>query len=428
MNSVATMKGLILNMNTRTFSNTQPRLLIKSDLVAIIIFTVFATALAPFVDEAQRNSLVIGVSALMPLFLIAFSLPPKRDLFWVGTIILYIVSTSALRVTTSEISSIAFTILLFFPYLFIAACLSNGKIARQKIIVLLRRLILTFCVFSVAQFLAKSGGFQPPNEILSGGLWRNNSLAVEPSHLTRVLIVSLFVYLVLNRAGKDAAISPLRLLLSEWVVVSAFLTSMLLSGSALGALLTPFALILVFKVRWVILFTGLGTLLVPLAHQLEIEALQRALVFIAALHTMDIWELVNADHSGSVRVLPTLVYLNEIAPSTSGFWFGSGISEISHFLAGKLPGVPDEFEAGFFPGFAIAFGLVGFALVTFALVFRFLHPKTLPFILLWIALFFSSPWNTQLFWYGLMMLRILYHFEVETKGKGANQPHTKTDR
>lgn len=414
-------------MNTRTFSNVRGRILIKPDLVAIVVFAVFATALAPFVDEAQRNSLVIGVSVMIPLFLIAFSLPPKRDLIWVGTTLFYLIFTSALRVSTSDISSLTYTIILFLPYLFIAACLSNGKIAAKKIVVFLRCLILTFCAFSVAQFLAKYSGFQPPNEILSGDMWRNNSLAVEPSHLTRVLIVSLFIYLVLNRTGKDASMSPLKLLLNEWVVVSAFLTSILLSGSALGALLTPFALMLIFKIRWIILLMGLGAFLVPLANQLEFEVLQRGIVFLAALPTMDIWDLVNADHSGSVRVLPILVYLNEIAPSTSDFWFGGGISEISQFLAGKLPGVPDEFEAGFFPGFAIAFGLVGFALVTYALVLRFLCLKTLPFILLWIALFFASPWNTQLFWYSLMMLRVLYHFEVELKANGANQLHIKTD-
>jgi hypothetical protein len=411
-------------MSIQSFSNAQPRLVIKSDLVVIIVLTVFATALAPFIDEVQRNFLVIGVSSLMPLFLFAFGLPPKRDLIWIGAVILYIISLSILLGTTSDISSIAYTMLFILSYSFTVSCLTKGRITDKKIMLFLRRLILGFGAISVVQFLAESGGFPVPNEILSKGLWSHNSLAVEPSHLARVLCVSIVVYLVLRRTSQIKVISPLTLLFQERAVVGAFLTSILLSGSTLAAMAAPLALTLVFKLRWTMILMGFGVLLMPVAQGLEIATLQRGFAFVAAVPTIDIETLINADHSGSVRLMPALVYFNEIDPSSLEFWFGSGLSEISHFLAGKLPGVPEDFESGFFPGFSIAFGMVGFVLMIVAFVLRFLHPKTLAFILFWISLFFASPSNSQLFWYGLMMIRVLHHFEVEAKCK--SKPNSLT--
>jgi hypothetical protein len=420
----ATMESAVFEMSIQNFSISQNRIVIKANMVAIIVLVVFSTAFAPFIGAGQRNFLVIGLSGLMPLLLLAYRLPLKRDVLWAGAVVLYLVSISLLKGTTSDISSIAYTVLFILPYLFFVGCLNKGIIKREAIVVFLKRLILVFAALSVAQFVAALGGLPVPNEIVSKGLWSHNSLSVEPSHLGRALSVSIFVYLVLLRTERTSSISPMKLLYRERLVVAAFLIAISLSGSTLAVMAAPLALMLAFSFRWIMFLIVLGIFLVPFAQTLEIEALQRGIAFVGALPTMDIWALANADHSGSVRVMPALVYLSEADPSTAAFWFGQGLSEISLTLAGKLLGVGDGFEGGFFPGFGIAFGAVGLVLMSIAFVFRFLRPQTTPFILFWLVLFLASPWNTQLFWYGLMMLRVLHYFDVLAHTRSTKQTLT----
>jgi len=66
--------------------------------------------------------------------------------------------------------------------------------------------------------------------------------------------------------------------------------------------------------------------------------------------------------------------------------------------------------AGIFPGYFIAFGLVGTSLLLLCFMFRFIARETMPVILLFIIFVSPGAWNTQVFWYGLMMIRVVHHY------------------
>jgi len=384
----------------------------KAKFTGFLILIAFSTAFAPLIGGDQRNFLVIFTTFLAPLLVIFFRLPLTRDALWVLILLLYLSSITLAYDSSSEMSSLLYTALLAISYVCFASSLHSGLITRDSIITFLRHLILAFGIVSILQMIASLGGLPAPNLILSKGMWSYNSLSVEPSHLGRVLPISFLVYLVLLRGTPGMPSSQWQLLWRERKVVVAFLSSILLSGSTLAILAAPLALVFAFPARLILVLSGALVLSWPLLLLLDIPALQRGLIFLTALPSADVQDLANADHSASIRMAPALTYFNKMTFGDTEFWLGGGISAIRPFMIGEIAGVGDSVGAGFFPGFPIAFGMVGMALAMWIFVLRFLRPVTLPLIVLWAMLFLPSAWNTQLFWYGLMLVRLLYHYKV----------------
>ncbi|WP_323039889.1 hypothetical protein [Gemmobacter sp.] len=385
--------------------------------MTLIIMFVFSTSLAPFIGADQRNFLVVALSFAMPILFVAFRLHLTRDAAWMCLLLVYMMLVALHFGTGRDLSSISYTGLLAMCYLGLVSCLMTGLIERDIVVVFLRRLIFAFAIVSMLQAATSLTGLPVPNQLATKGLWSYNSLAVEPSHLGRVLPMSMLTYLILRRTAPGTTVSASRLLWQERWLVIAFLTSILLSGSTLAVMAAPIALLFAMPARWIVLLSGIAVILWPMISIISLPALQRGLNFILVLPSMNIDELVSTDLSAAVRVMPALVYFNKVEFSSSQFWFGGGISAIKPFLQEDIVGVADDqLGAGAFPGLIIAFGALGFGLLLYTVILRFLHPSTITCIALWLVLFLPSPWNSQLFWFGLMLLRILHYFEVEQKG------------
>lgn len=384
----------------------------KANLIAFTILGVLATAFAPLMGGDLRNYLVIAVLFLTPVLILTFRWP-LWDTLWLAAVLLYMMIVTVLTSALEDLSTVFYTLLFILSYLCFVSYLQTGRIERKSILRFLRILIFAFGIVSVIQMAASLAGLPVPNRLASKGMWSYNSLAVEPSHLGRVLSISMLAYLVLVRENADAALSPARLLWRERKVVAAFLLSILLSGSSLAILSAPLALLFAFPKRWILVFSGAMVVIWPFVFLLDLPALQRGLIFLTALPSMDARELAAMDHSAFVRVAPVLVYFSKMDFSSAEFWFGGGVSAIRPFLWGEISGVAEsKLGAGFFPGYPLAFGFIGTFLMLSAFLLRFLHPATLAPAALWLMLFPFSAWNSQLFWYGLMLLRVVHHYEV----------------
>jgi hypothetical protein len=81
----------------------------------------------------------------------------------------------------------------------------------------------------------------------------------------------------------------------------------------------------------------------------------------------------------------------------------------------------DAAMAGFIPGYIMITGIIGTVLFLRAYMFRFASLQTLPLILLWIPAVANSAWNSQIFWYSLLLLRAVHHFTSATSA-GRNAP------
>lgn len=377
--------------------------------VVLAFFFVFATAFSPFVGDDQRNFLVIFISFLAVPLIIIFRLNVGQDLVWVALTIGYLALVIIFTGDFAGWSTVGYTAMFAMAYLAVVGGLRSGRIDSEAIQKLLKLVIYLFAIVAILQMVASLTGLPIPNSILSHGLWSYNSLAVEPSHAGRALAMTMLVYLLLSRERRRAE-SPIDLLRQHRVVLAAFFFGIVLTGSALAAFCAPLVILLSLSKRWVTV-TAVTLLLVwPSLLLIDAEPVQRALKFMIAMQSMDIGALVEADHSGAIRVMPFLIYLEKVSIAEPSFWLGGGLEDIRRYIQGDLIGAGDAVMAGFIPGFFIAFGALGSILFMWAFLFRFLTNATLPVVVLWVLIFTTSAWNSQLFWYGLMLLRVTHHF------------------
>lgn len=375
-----------------------------------VTLVVFGTALYPFVLHDQRNVLVIALAALALPLIVTLRLPIGRDFQWPSVAMLYLVVVMFWNGNTQHFSSVGYTGMFVLSYIAFCGALSVRAVTREQVRHLLRRLIQAYALVSVVQLFFSLGGLPVPNQILSKGMWSYNSLGVEPSHAARALGVTLLTYLILSR--HNGAPTDFRQLWREekWTILP-FAISIILTGSTLGIAILPLTLLLSLRLRWMAIGAAGLWLFWKALQSVELDAVRRLVDFMTALPSMDIGVLAEAEQSGAVRVMPLLIFIERASLDDPSVWFGGGYDAVAYYVRGALIGVSaDAAMAGFVPGYIMICGLIGTALFCHAFLGRFLSLQTLPLILLWFLIFGNAAWNSQLFWYGLMLIRMVHHF------------------
>jgi len=324
---------------------------------------------------------------------------------------LILLSIMAMRALLSggggELGSVVLTFIYGLGYFAISSLLERGKNKRMFVQNMMRRLIFAFAILSVVQMMASFTGLPIPNLIGSKGLWSYNSLAYEPSQLGRVVGISMLCYLMLDRLSgvpEHPGDTP-QTRQKVWI---AFVLSMLLSGSALATVAIGVAFVMSRALVWVFVIVASAILLWPMALFIDYEPLQRVVLLISNLGSFDLDLLYAADGSGAVRIAPVFIYLSEASAAEFGFWFGYGDGGLTRFFLGRLLGVGDTVTVGFLPGFMVIYGIFSSALFIWVFALRQANRTTLPLIGFWVIFMSSSAWNTQVFWYGLVIIQIAY--------------------
>lgn len=387
----------------------------KSRIAVLGILFIFATAFAPFIGGDQRNYLVILTGLLAGPIILIFRFSLGADLIWVSVVALDLLMVVLLKGQSGDFSTIGYTAVFMLAYLAFVGGIRTHRIEIETILTFLRKLIYLFTAVSILQLITSFIGLPVLNKMLSKGLWSYNSLAVEPSHAGRFLAITMLTYLILLRESSPTSGRILDHLRGQRNVIAAFLVCIWLTGSALAAIAAPLALLFSFRTRWMLGLLVLISISWPMLYLIDVPVIQRALIFVTALPSMEITTIVEADQSGALRILPLLIFLEKASVTDLSFWVGGGIDAIRGYVQGELIGAGDAAGAGFIPGYIIVFGMVGTFLFMWAFVFRFLNIVTLPIAVLWILLFSSSAWNSQLFWYGLMLLRLAHYFTNTTQ-------------
>lgn len=387
-------------------------------LFAILFFS-FAIVIGIFVDEQFRNYLLLGAIAGG-----AFALPFMRlrlgdDFALLAPLALLMISASLFSGVARDIWSTFFTLFFACGYLVLAGLCRKRWFDVSHASFLFGFLIQAFAVASLIQLTASVAGLPVPNLIASKGLWSYNSLAFEPSQLGRVVGIAMLAFLTLERI-KEPAQSLGQLLRKNWRVCFAFFLTMTLSGSALSAASIVVVLALASGTTWA---TAVGAILLfawPFLSVVEIEAVDRVVNLVSALPTLDITSIHKAEGSGALRVIPLVIYLEASNPQQIDWWLGSGTPGLLDYFLGKIPSMTDSATVGFLPGFAVFYGVLGFALFAWIYAFRLSSRRTAPLIIFWAMFVTFSAWNTQVFWFGLICIRIVY--EIERKPHFRKRP------
>jgi len=370
----------------------------------VFILVSYAVVFSPFVDAGLRNYLVLLAGAVGGVLFLSLRLPMNRQSLW-ALLLFYIMTLQSLYLDGPRLlGSVGLTFLYAMGYFATASLLNRIADKRSFLMKVMRGIIFAFAILSVIQMLASLAGLPMPNEMATKGMWSYNSLAFEPSQLGRVVGISMLCYLVLSNLPGESEPPRERLKL-----VIAFVITMLLSGSALAAAAILLVYVLSRSLPWVILAVTVSSLIWPVFLGIDYEPIQRFILLASNIGSLDLDQVLAAEHSGGIRVAPFLIYLRDASVEEVGYWLGYGAEGLTYFFQGKIPGMRDDVVgAGFLPGFAVVYGGLVFAFFVWVFVLRQANQITLPLIAFWAIFMTSSGWNTQVFWYGLIVIQVAW--------------------
>lgn len=389
----------------------------KSWMVLALVVLIFGTALSPFVMADQRNILVILLSVLALPLILFFKFSVGRD-FWWGMAVIFNLLFVDVYYGANNLSSVIYTAIFIMAYVASASALESGYIRKDKVCKLLHYLLLAFFFVSVVQLLFSFLGLTIPNNILNKGMWSYNSLFVEPAQASKVVVLTYFCYLLLSVGVKNKISLYFIFVENKFVTLPVFVI-MLLTGSATAIAGLFLMFVFSFGYRSFLIAVVFLALCWPILMMVDVERISRLVLLLSAIPSMDVASVTAADHSGAIRILPIIIFISQADISDTMFWFGGGYESIGLLLRGTLLGVDkDVVMAGFVPAYMIVTGVLGFALFFWAFIARFLNASTFSYFMLWIPLMIVTAWNTQLFWYSVVLFRILYYFSIESRGSG----------
>ena len=373
----------------------------------VLILVSYAVVVSAFIDAGLRNYLVLFAAVLGGALLLRLRLPMQRQPLW-AFVLFAVMAASGLAVGgMKDLGSVALTLIYSLGYFAVASLLEKVKDKRAFIKGVMRGIIYAYAAVSVGQMVASLAGLPVPNLIASKGLWSYNSLAFEPSQLGRVVGISMLCYLILDRFPALSE-HPRETQKTRKKVIFCFLTTMLLSGSALAAI--AIIAVFIFSRSFMSAFLiGIAVILFwPMVQLIDYDPLNRAAILISSLGDMNIDEMFRVESSGAVRIAPLLVYLESASLTDFRLWTGYGFDGLEHLFLGVFPGMGDIVSAGFVPGFSVVYGiLITIIFINIFIIIR-INNFTIPLIVFWIIFIATSSWNTQVFWYGLIVIHVTW--------------------
>jgi hypothetical protein len=175
------------------------------------------------------------------------------------------------------------------------------------------------------------------------------------------------------------------------------------SGSATGFLFLTIVLLKFLSFKNLIPIILTSTLIFAIINSYEIIAANRTFqIFIATL-TFDEASIIEADHSGSIRIVPIIILIKLIDLSTMDGWLGHGIDYVSTFLSYSLPGLQDNMSSGGLMVFCMEYGFLLFCVFIFFSIKLTVNKNYFNFIF-WFFLVFMYNINSQIMWLCIILL------------------------
>lgn len=380
-----------------------------------IYLLLFSSAIypAPFLNkETGMSYLLIG--AMLCSFCSIFN---KKQFFKIE-IILYLflvflwLFPLVSNASSFRASTVMFTTLYVFSYVAYMKGLSRGFFSLESYIALLKGFIIAyFCMLVVQQIcvlfdlpVLNANNYTPLNA------WKLNALSAEPSHSARIIAVLMYSHLIMNELVQRKKITLINYFMKDRLMILTFLWLMLTMGSGTAFLMVALLIMrfLHLKDFWLLgLLLGLGGVLISV---LELQAFDRFSNFFVAVISLDQGQMILADHSASVRVVPFIIAADKLSLFSLSGLIGNGIDFTKTFMSSAFPGVVDDFTGGGLFSFALEFGwplCVTFLYITYKQMVIPKEPMTLVF---WFFLVVISGVNTPLLWFSFVFLSTNKYF------------------
>jgi len=376
--------------------------------LAVLIIVSFATALAFALGDGDRNLILIGVMMLSPLVLIRFCQFEWKD-GWLIAFLLSIVLAPLLNQPESMRWSTVFYSMMFgLTFLAYKQLLINKILSIEYYKNILMYLIYAYGIVLLVQQFCILTGLPVFNESLSGfsldNKWKLNSLAAEPSHSARIIALLMYSFITVKELGLKRKYNfKLDYKNDNWVWAS-FLWAMLTMGSGTAFLFIPIVLLKFIRFKSLIPIFILVSFMIFIVNILGINVFERTIRVFMAILTLDYYEILEADHSASIRILPMMILSEMVDVISLDGWFGHGVDFVSSFLSYYIPGIPDGFSGGGFLQIWMEYGFLSFILIFIFSFSTTFNKRDFSSVIFWFMLVFLYGVNSQIVWLCILLL------------------------
>ena len=400
-------------VRTHSISNTHVR---WTEIYPVLCLILLATSPAIFLGEGNRNLGLITLMFIAPLFM------PLRKLSSVSFLLLgfalsIVIFPALVHYGGTRWSTIFYSLMFCGLFISFDNMLRHGKLRLAVFINIMRYLIIAYTVVLIIQQLCVLVGlpifnvsnYDPSNR------WKLNSLAAEPSHSARIMGLLMLSYIVGARLLVRADEKPRVSRKQNRVLWLCFFWTMI-------TMLSATALIMVFLVLAAnaqsngfrhYLFGFLLGIFAMFAFPDELT--RRVLALSSAFVTLDYIAVLNADHSGAMRVAPMLLLIDRVEIfSTSGL-FGNGVDSVGLFMSDYIIGVAEGASGGGLLALWYEYGLIAFLFFVFFTLKTTSALKSPVNFLVWLILIFIAGVNNQMVWLAIILMHTLNFYRQHTK-------------
>ncbi|NTW52162.1 MAG: hypothetical protein HGB22_06195 [Chlorobiaceae bacterium] len=375
--------------------------------IRLLLF-LFSTAFSFAVALDQKNYLVVGIMVISSVFFfVSFSR------FSTGEVYVYIFYFSLLfcllRYPKSfrEIT-LLYTLIFVLTFVVYLRILNAGILEYRSYLILLRNLIYAYFIVLVLQQICVILNYPIINYILGDSEeLKLNALAPEPSLSARIVMILFYSFICMREIELRRPYQLFRDSLVDWLPWFCFLYLMLTMGSATALfLLVLFVFVRFFSIP-MLLYIFIAALIFYVVSFKSYDSipLQRIMTFGTAFLTNSPENIIFADHSASIRVLPIYYYLGDVNVFSTDFWLGKGIDYNKYMFPVLIPGLNDDASVGgIFPSLFLNHGMIS-GLLLILMVYKNCLSRFWSYsALLSAILVYSCGLNTQMSWLVFMLL------------------------
>lgn len=371
---------------------------------------ILMTSLAFALGDDRRNYILIAAMGISPLIIVLTPLITRNDANIYIIIILSIFCPLLTHPATMRWSTVLYGCMFYLYLMALCHLFMFSNISQGDIMKLLKCLLFAYAIVLIIQQLCVLFGlpiFNVSNYNIKEP-WKLNSLMSEPEHSGRMVGLLMYSYLTIKsiKSGDESFVESWK---SEKWLWCAFIWCVLTSLSA-GAYLFFFIVLTKFMTSKNFLQIAFSLSVVFLATNFLIEsvALDRFIKFSSAALTFDIYKMCQADLSAALRIVPSILCIQQIDLSTIDGWFGHGIDYVSTFMSNYIKGVESGYTGGGLFLTAVEYGFLVFivlVVVTFKLCYD--RNSKIPTILFWVFSVLFVGVNSQITWATITMLYIV---------------------
>ena len=377
---------------------------IKKHLAAIIIVA-FSTSPAFALGLDDRNLFLIGLMTLSPIGIVLFGANLKLDRSLIGFMLCVVLLPILFNANSYRVSTVLFSIMYCTSFLFYKNCITRNYLSAMQYSKLLKSLIVAyFVVIVIQQFcvllnLPVFNLSRPiPNEP-----WKLNSLSAEPSHSARIVPLLMYCYISMRELLENKTYNGKLAWQTDASLWFCFLWTMLTMGSGTAFFFLPVILYKVFrKENFFLLFISFGVIVA--IGFLDIHALDRSYRIFNSLFTLSPDEIVLADHSASVRIIPFIVLSSMVSIGSFEGWLGHGIDYVSTFMGEYIPFSGENISGGGLLQTWIEYGFITFIWFVVFTVKSVYVKRNNYTLIFWLLLIFSYGINSQILWLCVLLL------------------------